>query len=63
MLQGGMHPAVLRDQGTSPEGCTINGLMVMGEAGVLGYIGRALREAVTQARLMETTENVNGTGD
>ncbi|KAJ5180050.1 hypothetical protein N7492_003260 [Penicillium capsulatum] len=61
MLQGGMHPAVLRDQGTSPEGCTIGGLMVMEEAGVRGHVGRALREAVTLARLMETTEHVNDT--
>lgn len=61
MLQGGMHPAMLRDQGTSPEGCTIGGLMVMEEAGVRGHAGRALREAVTLARLMETTEHVNDT--
>lgn len=61
MLQSGMHPAILRDQGTSPEGCTIGGLMVMEEAGVRGHIGRALREAVTLARLMETTEHVNDT--
>ncbi|KAE8376620.1 putative pyrroline-5-carboxylate dehydrogenase [Aspergillus bertholletiae] len=45
LLQSGMHPAVLRDQGTSPEGCTIGGLMVMEEAGVRGHVGRALREA------------------
>jgi pyrroline-5-carboxylate reductase len=61
MLQGGMHPAILRDQGTSPEGCTIGGLMVMEEAGVRGHVGRALREAVTLARLMETTPHVNDT--
>ncbi|KAJ5092570.1 NADP oxidoreductase coenzyme F420-dependent [Penicillium alfredii] len=61
MLQGGVHPALLRDQGTSPEGCTIGGLMVMEEAGVRGHVGRALREAVTLARLMETTEHVNDT--
>jgi pyrroline-5-carboxylate reductase len=61
MLQSGMHPAVLKDQGTSPEGCTIGGLMVMEEAGVRGHVGRALREAVTLARLMETTEHVNDT--
>ncbi|OQD75787.1 hypothetical protein PENDEC_c006G05000 [Penicillium decumbens] len=61
MLQGGMHPAVLKDQGTSPEGCTIGGLMVMEEAGVRGHVGRALREAATLARLMETTEHVNDT--
>ncbi|KAJ5305756.1 hypothetical protein PENANT_c015G01250 [Penicillium antarcticum] len=61
MLQSGMHPALLKDQGTSPEGCTIGGLMVMEEAGVRGHVGRALREAVTLARLMETTDHVNDT--
>jgi pyrroline-5-carboxylate reductase len=61
MLQSGMHPAMLKDQGTSPEGCTIGGLMVMEEAGVRGHVGRALREAVTLARLMETTDHVNDT--
>ncbi|KAJ5670668.1 uncharacterized protein N7477_006031 [Penicillium maclennaniae] len=54
-------PAVLRDQGTSFERYTMGGLMVMKEAGVRGHIGRALREAVTLARLMETTEHVNDT--
>lgn len=61
MLQSGIHPALLKDQGTSPEGCTIGGLMVMEEAGVRGHIGRALREAVTLARLMETSSHVNDT--
>ncbi|KAJ5787793.1 NADP oxidoreductase coenzyme F420-dependent [Penicillium paradoxum] len=61
MLQSGIHPALLKDQGTSPEGCTIGGLMVMEEAGVRGHVGRALREAVTVARLMETTTHVNDT--
>ncbi|KAJ5699071.1 hypothetical protein N7462_001076 [Penicillium macrosclerotiorum] len=61
MLQGGMQPATLRDQGTSPEGCTIGGLMVLEEGAVRGHVGRALREAVTLARLMETTEHVNDT--
>ncbi|EOD43612.1 putative pyrroline-5-carboxylate reductase protein [Neofusicoccum parvum UCRNP2] len=61
MLQSGVHPALLKDQGTSPEGCTIGGLMVMEEAGVRGHIGRALREAVTVARLMENVPHVNDT--
>lgn len=52
MLQSGVHPGLLKDQGTSPEGCTIGGLMVLEEAGVRGHLGRALREAVTIARLM-----------
>jgi pyrroline-5-carboxylate reductase len=52
MLQSGVHPGLLKDQGTSPEGCTIGGLMVMEEAGVRGHLGRALREAATIARAM-----------
>ncbi|OJD38038.1 pyrroline-5-carboxylate reductase [Diplodia corticola] len=52
MLNDGVHPGVLKDRGTSPEGCTIGGLMVMEEGGVRGTVGRALREAVTVARLM-----------
>jgi pyrroline-5-carboxylate reductase len=61
MLQTGVHPGLLKDQGTSPEGCTIGGLMVMEEAGVRGHLGRALREAVTIARAMGKVEHVNDT--
>ncbi|EKG14298.1 Pyrroline-5-carboxylate reductase [Macrophomina phaseolina MS6] len=61
LQEGGVHPGVLKDQGTSPEGCTIGGLMVLEEAGVRGHLGRALREAVTVARLMGKTEHVNDT--
>lgn len=61
LLQSGMHPALLKDSGTSPEGCTIGGLMVLEEAGFRGHIGRALREAVTIARLMGNTPHVNDT--
>ncbi|KAF1972243.1 pyrroline-5-carboxylate reductase [Bimuria novae-zelandiae CBS 107.79] len=52
MLQSGFQPSELRDMGTSPEGCTIGGVMVMEEAGVRGALGKALRESVTLARLM-----------
>ena len=61
MLQSGIHPGVLKDQGTSPEGCTIGGIMVMEEAGVRGHLGKALREAVTIARLMGQNPHVNDT--
>ena len=52
MLKSGVEPGELRDMGTSPEGCTIAGVMVLEEKGVRGGIGRALREAVTVAREM-----------
>lgn len=61
MMQSGIHPGILRDQGTSAEGCTIGGIMVLEETGVRGHLGRALREAVTVARLMGTTTHVNDT--
>lgn len=61
MMRDGLHPALLKDQGTSPEGCTIGGLMVMEEAAVRGHMGRALREAVTIARQMGTKEHLNDT--
>ncbi|KAL5343901.1 pyrroline-5-carboxylate reductase dimerization-domain-containing protein [Aspergillus crustosus] len=61
MLQSGVHPAILRDQGTSPEGCTIGGVMVLEEAGVRGHVGRTLREAVTLARIMDGVRHVNDT--
>lgn len=59
MLQSGIHPSLLKDQGTSPEGCTIAGLMVMEEAGVRGGLGKALREAVTVARLMDGSADLH----
>ena len=52
MLQSGLQPGELRDMGTSPEGCTIAGVMVLEEMGVRGALGRALRESVTVARAM-----------
>jgi pyrroline-5-carboxylate reductase len=61
LLQSGVHPGVLRDQGTSPEGCTIGGLMVLEETGVRGGLSRGLREAVTIARLMGKDPHVNDT--
>lgn len=61
MMQSGMTAAELRDQGTSPEGCTIGGLMVLEEQGVRGGVGRALREAVTLARIMDGIRHVNDT--
>jgi len=61
LLQSGIHPALLRDQGTSPEGCTIAGLMVMEEGAVRGNVGKALREAVTVPRRMESETHLNDT--
>ncbi|KAK9446245.1 Pyrroline-5-carboxylate reductase [Metarhizium brunneum] len=61
MLQTGMQPAAIKDKGTSPEGCTMSGLMVLEETAVRGHVGRALREAVTVARLMGSDVHLNDT--
>lgn len=61
LLQAGIQPSLLKDQGTSPEGCTIGGLMVLEETGVRGGLSRGLREAVTIARLMGKKPHVNDT--
>ncbi|KAF6817810.1 proline oxidase [Colletotrichum sojae] len=61
LMKDGLHPALLKDQGTSPEGCTMGGLMVLEEAAVRGHVGRAVREAVTVARLMGNTPHLNDT--
>lgn len=60
-LQSGVHPRVLKDHGTSPEGCTIGGPIVMEEGAVRGHMGRALREAVTIARRMDGDAHVSDT--
>ncbi|KAL2884512.1 hypothetical protein SGCOL_000460 [Colletotrichum sp. CLE4] len=61
LMQNGLQPGSLRDQGTSPEGCTIGGLMVLEEGAVRGHLGKALREAVTVARLMGSDPHPNDT--
>lgn len=61
VLANGTSPGALRDQGTSPEGCTIAGIMVLEEGAVRGHLGRALREAVTVARRMGTESHLNDT--
>jgi pyrroline-5-carboxylate reductase len=61
ILRNGTTPSELRDQGTSPEGCTMAGTMVLEEAGVRGAVGKALREAVTVARRMGKEEHLNDT--
>lgn len=62
VLEGGEHPAVLKDKVSTPGGCTIAGLMVLEEKGVRGAVARAVREAtVVAGQLGEGVKNVNGT--
>ncbi|KAI9044269.1 pyrroline-5-carboxylate reductase family protein [Aspergillus affinis] len=52
MQEGGLSPAELRDQGTSPAGCTMAGVMALEEGSLRGVLGRGMREAVERARGM-----------
>ncbi|KAH8430021.1 pyrroline-5-carboxylate reductase family protein [Aspergillus melleus] len=52
MQEGGLSPAELRDQGTSPAGCTMAGVMALEEGSLRGVLGRGMREAVGRARGM-----------
>jgi len=63
MLQSGIQPSELRDMGTSPEGCTIGGIMILEEMGIRGALGKALRESVTIARAMEKDEGEQHVND
>jgi pyrroline-5-carboxylate reductase len=62
VLDGGEHPAILRDKVSTPGGCTIGGLLVLEEGGVRGAVSRAVREAtVVASQLGSGAKNVNGT--
>ncbi|KAF9736977.1 hypothetical protein PMIN03_001470 [Paraphaeosphaeria minitans] len=62
VLEGGEHPAILRDKVSTPGGCTIGGLLALEEGGVRGAFSRAVREATCVAsQLGQGVKNVNGT--
>ena len=44
-LETGMHPAALKDQVTTPAGCTIAGLLTMEDGRIRSVIARAVEEA------------------
>ncbi|OJJ72580.1 hypothetical protein ASPBRDRAFT_175844 [Aspergillus brasiliensis CBS 101740] len=63
LLLAGEHPALLKDRGTSPGGCTMGGLCVLEEGGFRGVVARAVREGVCVAEGMGRGVGlVNGTG-
>jgi len=62
VLQGGEHPAMVRDKVMTPGGCTIGGMLVLEEGGLRGTIAKAIREAtVVASQLGEGKQGVNGT--
>lgn len=49
VLETGQHPAALKDQVTTPGGCTIAGLLRMEDGGIRGILARAVEEATRTA--------------
>nr|GAT44016.1 predicted protein [Mycena chlorophos] len=49
VLQGGSHPAQIKDAVTTPGGCTIAGLLAMEDGRVRSTIARAIQVATERA--------------
>lgn len=49
VLKTGLHPAVLKDDVTTPSGCTISGLFVMEDGKIRSILARAVEEASKRA--------------
>jgi len=49
MILEGQHPAVIREQVSTPGGCTIAGLMNMEDGNVRSVIARTIEEATNVA--------------
>ncbi len=55
VLQTGRHPAALKDEVTTPAGCTIAGLLTMEDGKIRSVLARTIEEATrTAARLGES---------
>ena len=49
VLQDGSHPAALKDEVTTPAGCTIAGLLTMEDGRIRSTLARAIQEATRVA--------------
>ena len=57
----GTHPAILRDQvTTTPGGCTMAGLMTLGEEDARGSIAKCIRTTVVASQLGNGVKNMKG---
>jgi pyrroline-5-carboxylate reductase len=55
VLQGGSHPAALKDEVTTPAGCTIAGLLTMEDGRIRSTLARAIQEATRVAASLGKT--------
>jgi len=49
VLETGLRPAALKDQVTTPAGCTIAGLLTMEDRGIRSTLARTIEEATRVA--------------
>ena len=49
VLESGLHPAALKDQVTTPAGCTIAGLLTLEDGRIRSVLARAVEEATRVA--------------
>ena len=65
VLASGEHPAALKDDVTTPAGCTIAGLLTMEDGRIRSVLARSIQEAATVASKLggaaPTTEDVPDT--
>lgn len=59
VLHTGRHPASLRDEVTTPAGCTIAALLIMEDGKLRSILGRAIEEATRVARTLGQARDAN----
>ena len=52
VLETGQHPAMLKEEVTTPAGCTIDGILELEAGGIRATLIRAISVAAEKARLM-----------
>lgn len=57
VLQSGAHPAALKDNVTTPAGCTIAGLLTMEDGGIRSTLARTIQEATRVASRLGRQED------
>jgi pyrroline-5-carboxylate reductase len=58
VLERGVHPAVLKDQVTTPGGCTIDGLVALEDGGLRSALASAVIAAANRSRTLRGDEPI-----
>jgi pyrroline-5-carboxylate reductase len=52
VLETGQHPTLLKEQVTTPAGCTVEGILAMEEGGVRGTLIKAVKRAAERSKAL-----------